>query len=63
MGRRISNHCASRLITVWWQLKLYKSAYTVNQGTDMSFYAALFAFANFNNKDLTSFGVAEGKLL
>jgi len=29
----------------------------------MSFYAALFAFANFDNKDLTSFGVAEGKLV
>ena len=30
----------------------------------MRFYAALFAFANFDNKDLTtSFGVAEDKLL
>ena len=30
----------------------------------MSFYEALFAFANFDDKDLTtSFGVAEDKLL
>ena len=31
---------------------------------DMSFYAAFFAFANFDNKGLTTFfGVAEDKLL
>ena len=50
----ISKHCASRLITVREQLQLYKSPYTVNQGTDMSCYAALFAFTNLENKDLTT---------
>ena len=41
---------------------MYKSAYSLNQGTDTRIYAALLAFALFLNKDLTtSFGVAEEK--
>ena len=43
---------------------MYKSAYSLNQGTDTRLYAALLAFALFLNKDLTtSFGVAEDKVL
>ena len=43
---------------------MYKSAYSLNQGTDTRLYAALLAFALLLNKDLTtSFGVAEDKVL